>query len=97
MDDGRTARLSPRVGLGRIAFALTLAIATCLAFAVSASAHSLEISGSMEGAIKIHNGDFVAAGYIFNVKGGHPEEHVLFDEARSRSRANAAMGAKTRL
>ena len=83
MEDRRTVRLSPRrVRLGRIAFGLSLAIAACLAFSASALASNVELKGSMEGAIKIANGDFVAGGYIFNVTGAHPEERVFFAEAK---------------
>ena len=83
MEDGRTVRPSPRgIGIGRTAFALTLVIVACLAVSASALASNVEVKGSMEGAIKIANGDFVAGGYIFNVTGAHPEERVLFAEAK---------------
>jgi hypothetical protein len=59
-----------------------LALLALSVWSGSALASNVEIKGSMEGAIKIANGDFVAGGYIFSVVGAHPEERVLFAEAK---------------
>ena len=63
---------------------LLVACASAAALAVfpaSALANTVSISGSMEGAIQIANGDSVAAGYQFSLMGAHPEAHVLMANA----------------
>ena len=62
-----------------VGIASTAAVAL---FPASALANNVTISGSMEGAIHISNGDFVAAGYQFAFMGSHPEAHVLMANAQ---------------
>ncbi len=69
-------RLIARGGL--VAAAVVLACT----FPSAALASNVSITGSMEGAIRIANEDYVAAGYIFTIPGSHPETHVAFANAQ---------------
>ena len=70
-----------RILLGRLLLLGALLVCAFLVFTVAAQANTVTISGSMEGAIKISNGDFVAAGYQFTIPGGHPDTHVTIAQA----------------
>ncbi len=60
-----------------------VALLATFAFAAAAQASSnVTISGSMEGSVKIANGDNVSAGYSFAVNGGHPAMQVVMKDAQ---------------
>jgi hypothetical protein len=61
--------------------ALCLGLAVALAIPVIADANTVAISGSMEGSIKIANGDWVSGGYAFSVQGSHPAMTVYMENA----------------
>jgi hypothetical protein len=46
----------------------------------------------MEGAIKISNGDYVAAGYVFSVQGSHPAMNVWMENASVVFNGNCSNG-----
>jgi hypothetical protein len=65
----------------RLAVLGVIGVAGVLVLSGAALANVVSISGSMEGSIRISNGDFVAAGYRFTIPGSHPETHVLIANA----------------
>jgi hypothetical protein len=73
-----TAVRRPKLGRTAVLFAGFLGM---LAIPVIANANSVAITGSMEGAIKIANGDFVSGGYVFEVKGNHSAMKVYMQNA----------------
>jgi hypothetical protein len=75
----RGARALPRGGGWALAAA---AVVVAAVFPGSALANNLSISGSMEGSVRISNGDHVSAGYVFTIPGSHPDTHVVFAGAQ---------------
>jgi len=75
---------SRRAKLPRRAIAIAGALGAVAACVLpgAALANTILISGSMEGSIRISNGDFVAAGYRFTIPGNHPATHVLIANAQ---------------
>ena len=63
---GHRKRFTRSFGLRRL-IVLSIVALGALALSGVASANSIQISGSMEGAIKITPGDIVSAGYIFQL------------------------------
>ena len=70
-----------RILLGRLLPLGALLVCAFFALTSAAAANTVTISGSMEGAIKIANGDFVAGGYQFTIPGAHPDTHVTIASA----------------
>ncbi|MCQ4081731.1 hypothetical protein NGB36_14210 [Streptomyces sp. RB6PN25] len=92
-------RTIPRSRLGAIA--TTAAVVTCATAALSlstagiAQAAPISVSGSMEGALQIHPGDWVAAGYHFRVQGAKSGGTYTFAQAEVRLPVSCSAGSKS--
>ena len=75
-------RTRPPKGKRRNALGLAAVVVGALVLPAAASANTVTITGSMEGAITISSGDWVNAGYSFNVQGSHPSMTVYFKGAQ---------------
>ena len=73
--------MSSRKAALRLSISGLVVVGIVLALSGLALANVVSISGSMEGSVRISNGDYVAAGYRFRIPGGHPETHVLIANA----------------
>lgn len=66
----------------RLLAAFVFAASVAGVFAGTALASSIQLSGSMEGAIKVSPGDWIAAGYHFTLPGSHPADTVQLANAQ---------------
>ncbi|MGW1802102.1 hypothetical protein ACWCQN_40930 [Streptomyces sp. NPDC001984] len=83
------------------AIAATTAVVTCATATLSlsmtgiAQATPISVSGSMEGALQIHPGDWIAAGYHFRVQGAKSGGSYTFQQAEVRLPVSCSAGSKT--